>query len=178
MRFHLQAVAALAFAAGSMAFAPAMTAPSRPASTELCMANNNNMDLSTAAKSLFTAGLLAVSTATTILPVEPVMAATAAPAKAEKVAVKKLASEEKEYIEAKNSLSAAQSSLKEYQKRSSDAKNADNKAVSAFKTQEKQYEKAKATMVAGSDKLSSAKNQKMPQSAVKELSDVSGMKWS
>jgi hypothetical protein len=202
MRIHLQAVAALALATGTVAFAPA-TIPSRPAASELCMAaprdeqNNNALAVSfeKAAMSFVIASVLAVSTATTVLPVSPAHAAAApAPAVSEKQALaksklakeerekvlanekqafQKLSKEEREKILATKDLSSAQDYLKEYTKNASEAKSADGKAVNALKAQEKVVENTKKLVITDSDKLSAAKNQKMPASAIKELTAIS-----
>jgi hypothetical protein len=201
MRIHLQAVAALALATGTVAFAPA-TIPSRPAASELCMAaprddqNNNAFSVSfqKAAVSFVAASVLAVSTATMVLPVSPAHAygapAPAVPetpasiklAKAarekvlanEKQAFLKLAKEEREKILANKDLSLAQSSLKEYSKIASESKAADAKAMNTLKAQEKVVDNTKKQVISDSDKLSAAKVQQMPQSAIKELTAISG----
>jgi len=168
MRFQLQVLLAVLLASGSAAFSP--VAPASRRATELSMAARDQ-DFGKAAASILAAGFLAVSSVTTVLPVEPVFAA---PAKQEKVEVKKLAPEEKNKIAAKDSLDLANSSLKEYSKLASEAKSADTKATSALKKQESITASAKKAALASNDKLSAAKNQKMPQTAIKELSDIAG----
>lgn len=192
MKFQVQTVAALALISGASAFCPAppMAASSRVVSstttgTHLAMGkndnnnnNNNSIDFGKAAMSLVAASVMAVSSANTILPVEPAFAATAAPPAVEKSSkkadLKKIAPEEQNKIAAKKNLDLAEQTLKEYTKIASDAKAVDAKASSAFKGQEKIVAGAKKTVAATSDKLSAAKNQKMPQTAIKELTDKAG----
>jgi hypothetical protein len=161
--------------------------------TEIAMAprrndenNNSNMDfLGKAAMSFFAASVVAVASTTGVLaPVEPAFAASSSSSTTpnkEKVMVetatmsrKKLAPEEKIKITSKQNLDLAEQTLKEYQKYVSEAKGSDKKASAAFKAEEKVVAAAKKVVISDSDKLSAAKNQKMPQTAVKELTTKSG----
>mmetsp|Transcript_5810 Transcript_5810/g.6766 ORF Transcript_5810/g.6766 Transcript_5810/m.6766 type:complete len:330 (-) Transcript_5810:310-1299(-) len=81
-----------------------------------------------------------------------------------------VSSEEKDLKKAKSNLNASKETLNAYEKQSSDAKSADKKALSALETATNNASTAKKAYVEVSDKLSAAKKQKMPQSAVKELS--------
>ena len=148
------------------------------------------------APSFLLASFLAVSTvgvSTTAIPafVEPAHAAIvqqktavtakAAPAATKAKATKKVADtskiiskEEKELNKAKSNLDLSKSTLKAYEKLSSDAKSANKKALSALETASKDAKNAKKEYVAISDKLSAAKSQKMPKSAIQELSAQSG----
>jgi hypothetical protein len=193
MKFQVNTVAALALISGSSAFCPAVRpmAP-RGVATDLSMSSNDNdnVDIGKAAMSFMAASMIAASSATTLFPIEPAFAAAAAAptttvvnkkvadtkkvTDTKKVDVKKLAPEEKNKIDAKKGLDLAEQTLKEYTKIAADAKSADSKASTAFKSQEKVVAGAKKTLVATSDKLSAAKNQKMPQTAIKELSEKAG----
>lgn len=131
-----------------------------------------------AVTSLVVASILAVSavspTATTSdLPfqfgVRPAQAA-------EKVAPVKLAKEEVERIESKKTFELSQQSLKASEKFFADAKKADQQAANAYQAAVKTTETAKKVYVSASDKLSAAKNQKMPSAAIQELSEKAGEK--
>jgi hypothetical protein len=176
MKFQLQAVAALALVAGSAAFCPAPVTASRPAFDLAMVANNNNdNDLGKAAMSFMVASVLAVSTSTTILPVPAAIAAPKAAVVAEKVKVdlKTLAPEDRNLVIAKKNCELSQESLKEYTKYVSEAKMAESKAVNAFQTQERVVATSKKLLISDSDKLSAAKNQKMPTTAITELTSIS-----
>ena len=155
--------------------------------------NSNNVNIGKAAMSFMAASMIAASSANSFLPVEPAFAAAAPTTKStttttvvdkkkadskkvdvKKDDVKKMAPEEKNKIVAKKNLDLAEQTLKEYTKIASDAKSADSKATTAFKSQEKIVTGAKKTVIATSDKLSAAKNQKMPLMAIKELSEKAG----
>jgi hypothetical protein len=86
----------------------------------------------------------------------------------------KLSKEEKERNAAKANLDLAQQTLKEYQKYVSDLSSANKKANSLAESTQKQAIAAKKQFVATSDKLSKAKSQKMPSSAVQELTKEAG----
>jgi len=175
-----------------------------PAGVDLSLAKNDSndvdMDLGKAAMSFMVASMIAASSTNPLLPIEPAFAAAtpaattttttttttkkaaepkkvAEPQKAAetpKEAAKKLAPEEKNKIEAKKNLDLAERTLKEYTKIASEAKSTDSKASNALKSQEKVTADAKKAFLAVSDKLSAAKNQKMPQTAIKELSEKTG----
>jgi hypothetical protein len=160
---------------------------------------NNNMDLGKTAMSFFAASVVAVSaTSGVLMPVEPAFAASStkveqvaaakapekklapaakAPEKklapAAKAPEKKLAPEEKNKVTAKKNLDLSEKTLKEYEKYVSDCKGADNKASAALNSQEKVAAAAKKAAITDSDKLSAAKSQKMPQTAIKELTTKS-----
>ena len=172
----------------------------RVCTTDLSMVNssrnNNSMDIGKAAMSFVAASMIAASSVNTFLPVEPALAAAptltttttvmdkkkvdSKKVDAKKVAdtkkedMKKMAPEEKNKISSKKNLDLAEQTLKEYTKIASDAKAADTKATNAFKSQEKIVTGVKKNVIATSDKLSAAKNQKMPQTAIKELSEKAG----
>jgi hypothetical protein len=150
-------------------------------------------NLGKTAMSFVAASALAFSTVTTIFPVDPVEAAKApeapvqvgtktakklsageAKAAAEMEAVAKMGKEEKERYSAKKSLGLSQASLKEYTKFVSDSKGAESKASKALKAEEKATANAEASLKAASEKLEAAKKQKMPSSAIKELSEMQG----
>jgi len=179
-------------AAGLLVVAMATTetlafAPSKVHSTSTALfaeeSNNNNSNMnnflpkinSKAAASLVVASFLAFSTVgvtTTAIPgfVEPVQAASKVSSKTKAVeAPKKLAKEEKEFKQAQSTLDLSKKTLNAYEKLSSDAKSADKKASSALDTATKNAASAKKAYTTVSDKLSAAKKQKMPTSAVKEL---------
>jgi hypothetical protein len=159
--------------------------------------------LSTQAKTLLTASLFAFTLATTVLPAPadaftrkadmvPVpieltktekaakVKADAAAAKtsakeAEKInADKKLSPAEKEKIAAKQQLDLSANTIKEYEKYVSVAKEADSKAFKAVTTAEKPFAAAKSKFIVDNDKLTAAKSQKMPTSAIKELTETVG----
>lgn len=180
MKFQVQTVAALALASGTAtAFCPAPLSSHRhqqASTTDLAMAARDMPDFGkTAVMSFFAASVVAVSASGVVLPVEPAFAASASTAaKVEKVEVKKLAPEEKNKIVAKQNLDLSEQTLKEYTKYVSDAKGADAKASAALKNQEKVVAAAKKVVITDSDKLSAAKSQKMPETAVKELTVKSG----
>jgi len=145
--------------------------------------------------SLVAASVLAFSTVgvtTTALPsfVEPAYAAKVeqvkeAPKKAaketpkkaaKKVEEKKLSGEEKAYNKAKANADQAKKSLKSFEQLSSDAKSANKKAVGALDNASKAATSAKKAYTTVNDKLNLAKKQKMPSSAIKELSADAGTK--
>ena len=145
--------------------------------------------------SLVAASVLAFSTVgvtTTALPsfVEPAYAAKVeqvkeAPKKAaketpkkaaKKVEEKKLSGEEKAYNKAKANAEQAKKSLKSFEQLSSDAKSANKKAVGALDNASKAATSAKKAYTTVNDKLNLAKKQKMPSSAIKELSADAGTK--
>ena len=197
MKVQTKAVIALALASGASAFAPSLpmipkTSPIAPKMArehegEISIADN----LGNAAMSLMTASALAFSTSTMVLPVEAAHAkpqpvaevvvdkkadkkAAEAKAKedAEKAMIAKMGKEEKEVYVTKKSLSLSESSLKEYKKLVGEAKTAESKAVKALKSQTKATENAKKELQAASKKLQIAKKQQMPNSAIKELSEI------
>ena len=90
-------------------------------------------------------------------------------AQTSKAAAPKLSKEEKERIAAKNNLDLSQQTLKEYQKYNSDLQSAFKKADSQKTTAVKQATDAKNAYMKINDKLSKAKNEKMPSSAIQEL---------
>lgn len=170
-------IAALMVAlATTEAFAPSQIHGSSP-STALYAEESNNNFLPTidtkAAASLFAASVFAFSTVgvTTSLPafVEPAHAAAKVEAPA-----KKLSKEEKEFKQAKDTLESSKSTLKAYEKLASEAKNADKKASSSLESATKSAASAKKASDAAANKLSAAKSQKMPASAIKELTADSG----
>ena len=175
MKFSIATGLVLALATAD-AFAPSKT-HSSPQSTALFAEENNNFLPKfdgKAAASMVAASVLAFSTVgftTTAIPsfVEPAHAA-----KVEKVVEKKLAKEEKEYKKAKNNVDLAKTTLSSYEKLSSDAKTANKKAQSALDSATKNEASAKKAYSSVADKLASAKKQKMPASAVKELSADAG----
>lgn len=198
MKVQTKAVFAMALASGASAFAPSMGVSTRP-NVELAMARQQNgendlvANLGKTAMTFVTASALAFSTVTTVLPVAPAQAAKApavpevvdkkvakkqaaemAAAAAEKESISKMSKEEKERYFAKRSLSLSQASLKEYTKFVSDSKGSEAKASKALQAQQKSTSNAKASFKAASDKLNTAKKQKMPSSAIKELTDIEG----
>jgi hypothetical protein len=86
----------------------------------------------------------------------------------------KLPKEEKERLDAKKNLDLAQQTLKEYQKYVADVSSAFKKADALQQSTTKQSTNAKMAFVKASDKLSNAKSQKMPSSAIQELSKDAG----
>lgn len=175
MKIQLQAVAALSLTAGAAAFCPTPVL-TRPVS-ELAMSRGEDVDVGKVAMSFMAASVIAVSSSMNLVPLEPAFAAPTAAVekvqkveKAPKVDLKKLAPEERNKITAKQNLDLAEQSLKEYTKYAAEAKSADAKASAALKAQEKIVATAKKTVITDSDKLSAAKNQQMPQAAIKELS--------
>jgi hypothetical protein len=184
MQIRVQAVLALALASSATAFCPAPMA--KPAHTTMRLFNINSNDktsenplanIEKAALTFTVASIIAVSSVTGFVP--PADAATAVPAtppatKAEqkasaKVAVAKLSKEEKEKIDAKSNSDLAQSTLKEYEKVLTVAKGTEAKATTNLKNQQKAVDGLKAKVITVSDKLSAARNQQMPQSAISEL---------
>ena len=162
--------------ASTEAFAPSKI-HSSPKSTALFAEENNNFLKfdGKAAASLVAASVLAFSTVgvtTTAIPafVEPANAA----AKVEKVVEKKLSKEEKEFVKAKSNVDLASKTLKSYEKLVSDAKTADKKANSALEVAKKNEVTAKKAYTTIADKLTAAKKQKMPSSAIKELTADAG----
>ncbi|KAL3911651.1 MAG: hypothetical protein SGARI_001545 [Bacillariaceae sp.] len=94
----------------------------------------------------------------------------AANAAADKKAEKpKLAKEEKERIAAKQNVDLSQQTFKEYQKYNSDLQSAFKKADSQKTTAVKQATDAKNAYMKINDKLSKAKNERMPSAAIQEL---------
>jgi hypothetical protein len=85
-----------------------------------------------------------------------------------------LSKEERERLDSKKYLDLCQQSLKEYQKYVNEisvaAKQADNIAQASIK----QASQAKAAYIKQSDKLSKAKNERMPNSAIQELQRDAG----
>jgi hypothetical protein len=197
MKVQTKTVLALALASSASAFAPSSASQSRPM-VEVSMAqqtgdNDVVANLGKTAMSFVTASALAFSTVTTIFPVDPVEAAKApeapvqvdkktvkklsaekAKAAAEKEAIAKMGKEAKERHSAKKSLALSQASLKEYTKFVSESKGAESKATNALKAEEKATANAEASFKAASEKLNAAKKQKMPSSAIKELSEIQG----
>lgn len=147
--------------------------------------NDNSVSMSVAknvAMSWFTASVLAVSTVTMLPTVEipgivdsslTGVPPAVALGKKDAPAVK-LSKEEKERNAAKANLDLSQQTLKEYQKYVSDLNSASKKANSVAESTQKQAIAAKKQFVATSDKLSKAKSQKMPSSAVQELAKEAG----
>ena len=178
MKFQFQIVAALALASGTAAFCPAPV--SQRLATELGVVPPRprqpfqDLDLGKACMTFVAASVVAVSSSTTILPAQPALAAAAPAVVVETVDLKKLAPEERGKITAKKNLDLSEQTLKEYQKYVASAKAAESKASTALKAQEKVVASAKQAAIADSDKLSAAKNQKMPQTAVKELVTKAG----
>lgn len=180
MKFQFQTVAALALASGASAFCPAPIA-SRPTTDLPATTDRSDFDMGRAAMSFVAASVLAVSSSTTLLPMDAALAATPVATekvqkveKAPKVDLKKLAPEERNKIMAKQNLDLSEQTLKEYTKYAAEAKTADSKASAALKAQEKTLAAAKKAVISDSDKLSAAKNQKMPQTAIKELTTKAG----
>jgi len=180
MKLSIATGLVLALASTSIdAFAPSNTFSS-PQLTALFAEEKKNSFLpqidAKAAASLVAASVFAFSTVgvTATLPgfVEPAYAA-----KVEKVVQKKLTKEEKEFQKAKSNVDLAKSTLESYQKLNTDAKTADKKAKTALTIASKNEATAKKAYTTVADKLSSAKKQKMPESAVKELSaDAASLK--
>jgi hypothetical protein len=154
--------------------------------------SNNNFDFlpkinGNAAASFLMASVLAVSTVattTTAIPgfVQPAhaerivvdQAKPAAKKQAPKKVAPKLSGEEKDLNKSKANLNLSKQTLNAYEKLTSEAKSANNKATSALDSATKNVASAKKAFGTISDKLSSAKSQKMPQSAIKELSADAG----
>lgn len=88
----------------------------------------------------------------------------------------KISAEEKDLKKSKANLDLSKQTLKAYEKLTSDAKSANSKASSALESATKNAASAKKEYGAISDKLSAAKKQKMPQTAIKELSADAGTK--
>jgi hypothetical protein len=86
----------------------------------------------------------------------------------------RLTKEEKERLEARKNLDLSQQTLKEYQKYTSDLQSAFKKADSTKTTAVKQATEAKNAYLKINDKLSKAKNEKMPTSAIQELTGQAG----
>jgi hypothetical protein len=162
------------------AFAPSKI-QSSPQSTALFAKENNNnllpkIDAKSAA-SLVAASVFAFSTVgvtTTAIPafVEPAFAA--AKVEAKKEAPKKLSGEEKDLLKAKSNADLAGKTLKSFEQLSSDAKAASKKAQNELGVASKNSATAKNAAKAATDKLNAAKKQKMPSSAIKELSVEAG----
>lgn len=173
MKFGLQATAALVLLSGCAAFTtPTRTMHKTAVAVQMFSNENesNNNDLGKAAMTFLTAATLAVSTATTILPPQPVAAAADV---AVTVDLKKLPAEERNLIIAKDNSEIAGKTLKENTKKASDSKATVSKVSSDYAAQQKAVASAKKRLIADSDKLSRAKNDNMPSSAIKELSTVS-----
>jgi len=101
----------------------------------------------------------------------------AAPKKeAPKKEAPKISAEEKDLKKSNKNLDLSKQTLKAYEKLTSDAKSANSKASSALESATKNAASAKKEYGAISDKLSAAKKQKMPQTAIKELSADAGTK--
>jgi len=117
-----------------------------------------------------------VGVTTTAIPsfVQPAHAASKNVKNVAQEAPKKLSKEEKEFKQANSSLDLSKQTLKAYEKLSSDAKSADKKASSALESATKNAASAKKAYTTVSAKLAAAKSQKMPSSAIKELSADSG----
>ena len=88
----------------------------------------------------------------------------------------KISAEEKDLKKSNKNLDLSKQTLKAYEKLTSDAKSANSKASSALESATKNAASAKKEYGAISDKLSAAKKQKMPQTAIKELSADAGTK--
>ena len=172
MRFNLQAVATLALATECVAFtSPAILSNSHQSTlTEVSMVKPS---FEKAAMSFFTAGVFAVSTATTVLPISPAEAATKVVVD-EKAALKAMSKEEREKVLATKNLNLAQETVKEYTKIVTNNKAVESKARSALKTEEKKLDAAKKKMIKASQKVTAAKKQKMPLSGIKELTAADG----
>jgi hypothetical protein len=195
---------ALAFAPSNLPAPVASSTSTVSGPTSLALFANNNADdveesknnfdflpkiNGNAAASFLMASVLAVSTVATVdtavfvqpAHAERIVVDQAKPdAKKQKQAPKKVApklsAEEKEFNKSKANLDLSKRTLKAYEKLTSDAKSANSKASSALESATKNADSAKKAYGAISDKLSSAKSQKMPQSAVKELSADAGTK--
>jgi hypothetical protein len=192
MKIHLTQAILAATLAGTAAYvnvAPA-TKPAFTRQTTLQMARSENnpiADLSKNAMTLFTASAFAFSAATTVLPA-PAMAAAAkpvveqkAPAKKqisekeqEKIKLSKMSQDERAQYSAKKTVDLSGKTIAEYQKFLSEAKIADSKAAKGVEAAEKVEAPAKKAFITASDKLAAAKNQQMPASAIKELSEKVG----
>lgn len=192
MKIGVQAVAALAVVSSTAAFCPTPMAKQSHTTMEMI----NGKDIEKAAFSLTAASVIAVSAFNGFVPpadaavksqpapavpltkteqraadkaaAEKAKADAAAKAAAE--AEKALSKEEKERNASKKDLVSAETALKNYEKALSTAKATESKTASQLKAQQKIVDNAKAQFITASDKLSAAKNQKMPQSAVTELS--------
>jgi hypothetical protein len=163
--------------------------------------NKNPMtDLTNGAMSLFTASAFAFAAATTVLPAAPAMAAvaekpaveqgqkaapgvtTSAPSakkkmsekEQEKIKMAKMSSAEREQYSAKKNLDLSAKTVVEYQKYLTMAKTNDGLATKAVQAAEKAEIPARKAFLAASDKLTAAKSQAMPSSAIKELSEKVG----
>lgn len=183
MKFSIAAGLVVAMATTeTLAFAPSKVHSSKPTTSSALFAEESNSINnflpkinSKAAASLVVASFLAFSTVgvtTTVIPgfVEPAHAASKVSKTKAVEAPKKLAKEEKEFKQAQSTLDLSKQTLNAYEKLSSDAKAADKKASSALDSATKNAASAKKSYTAVSDKLSAAKKQKMPSSAIKELS--------
>ena len=172
----------MALCASAEAFAPpAVAAPKLSMQLQAATSDNNNSSSNpTKALSFLAAGALAVATSVVVPTVEmdsltqqqpPIVhvGIPAANAADKKAAAPKLSKEEKERIAAKNNLDLSQQTLKEYQKYNSDLQSAFKKADSQKTTAVKQATDAKNAYMKINDKLSKAKNEKMPSSAIQEL---------
>jgi hypothetical protein len=91
---------------------------------------------------------------------------------AEKAAMDKLSPEEKQRVSTKKSYELSQNSLKAYEKILSESKSSLSKANNNLKAQDKTAASAKKAVIRSSDKLSQAKTEKMPASAIKELTAI------
>lgn len=205
MKVQTRAVLALAIASSASAFAPTSPMLSdNPATSSVALEMAAQQDgkmsvvenLGKGAMSIMAASALSFSASTMILPIEPALAAAKsapapvvvdkkatkkaneakAKADAEKAKIAKMGKEEKEVYLTKKNLALSESSLKEYQKFLSEAKDTETKATKNLKSQKKVAENAKKDFVAASKKLQSAKKQKMPESANKELAAIEAKK--
>ena len=168
----------------TLAFAPSTSRSSLPSSALFAEESKSNVNFlptinSKAAASLVAASFFAFSTVgvtTTAIPsfVQPAHAASKNVKNVAQEAPKKLSKEEKEFKQANSSLDLSKQTLKAYEKLSSDAKSADKKASSALESATKNAASAKKAYTTVSAKLAAAKSQKMPSSAIKELSADSG----
>ncbi len=173
MKFQVQTVAALALAWEASAFCPApVSIRSLP---DLSMAKGD-FDMGKAAMSFVAASVVAVSSSSVLVPMESAFAAPVTVEKVQKVDLKKLAPEERNKITAKQNLDLSEQTLKEYTKYAAEAKTVDAKATAALNAQEKLVASVKKSVISDSDKLSAAKNQKMPQTAITELT-TKACKW-
>jgi hypothetical protein len=167
---------------------PATAATTKTAAMSLLMASILTVSATAATMTLASpvfpveaAWAAPASTVTTVSAPAPAKKAAPAPAPAKKAApspapapAPALAKEEKERLVARKNLDLSQQTLKEYQKYVSDSKQADKKASGELAAASKAAEAAKKQYVAMSDKLSKAKSQKMPSTAIQELTVNAG----
>ena len=76
-------------------------------------------------------------------------------------------------VTAKKNYELSQQTLKAYEKLVSDNKKTEQNALKSLEVATKSTEQAKKSFIAASDKLSTAKNQKMPSAAIQELTTKS-----